>query len=504
MRPRVSGLTTQYKMFVDGNWVGSSSGKSFDVLNPATEKVIASVPEGTLHDARAAVDAARTAFDSGVWSGVAPAERSKAIWKLADLVEANLDSIARLESMNVGKTIKYAHDSDLPFIIDNLRFFAGASRILEGVAAAEYSGLGTSIIRREPLGVVAAIIPWNYPLYIAVWKIGPALAAGDTLIIKPASLTPLTVLEFAKLVEKAGIPKGVFNVVTGPGSVIGSELARNRKVDMVAVTGDTSTGREIMRNASRNVKRVHLELGGKAPLVALPDADSESVAQGAVVGGFWNTGQDCTAVTRVIVHEAIHDAVLKAMKDKAKQFKVGNPLSADTDMGPLVSKKQRETVEGYIKKGIQEGATLAAGGKRPKRLRKGFYLEPTILSGASQDMTVSREEIFGPVIVVSSYFKLDEAIEKANDVEYGLASSVYGRDITACMKVANRLNFGTVWINEHGALVSEMPHGGFKLSGFGKDLSMYSFEEYTRVKHVYVDLTGQSRKPWHYTVFGPK
>jgi betaine-aldehyde dehydrogenase len=491
-------------MFIEGEWVTSSSGRSFDVFNPATEKPIATVAEGTVRDARAAIDAARRAFDRGLWSGLTPAERARTIWKLSDLVEGHADRIARLESMNVGKTLKYARDSDLPFIIDNLRFFAGASRILEGKSAGEYSGLGTSFIRREPLGVVAGVIPWNYPLYIAMWKIAPALAAGDTLVIKPASLTPVTLLEFAKLTELAGVPKGVVNVVTGPGGTVGAELARNDKVDMVALTGDTPTGREVMRNASRNVKRVHLELGGKAPLVALGDADPESVAQGAVVGGFWNTGQDCTAVTRVIVHESIHDRVLENMVAKARKFRLGDPLSSRTDMGPLVSAKQRERVEAYIKRGLDEGAKLASGGKRPANLRRGFFLEPTILSEASQAMVVSRDEIFGPVILVYSYSEVEDAISMANDVDYGLASSVYGKDITTCMKIANRLNFGTVWINEHGALVSEMPHGGFKMSGFGKDLSLYSFEEYTRVKHVYVDLTGQSRKPWHYTVFGPK
>lgn len=492
------------KMFIDGSWVESSSGGAFDVVNPATERKICSVAEGTLHDARAAIDAARSAFDRGVWAGLAPAERARAIWKLADLVEEHADGLARLESTNVGKTIKYARESDLPFIMDNLRFFAGASRVLEGKSAAEYSGLGTSIIRREPLGVVAGIIPWNYPLYIAVWKVGPALAAGDTVVIKPASLTPLSMLAFAGLVEKAGIPKGVLNVVTGPGDVVGTELARSGKVDMVALTGDTSTGRAVMRAASRTVKRVHLELGGKAPLLALKDADSETVAQGAVVGGFWNTGQDCTAVTRVIVHEKIHDQVLKKMVEKSRQFRVGNPLDPTTDMGPLVSARQREKVESYISRGIEEGAKLASGGRRPPRLRRGFFLEPTVLSGAAQNMVVARDEIFGPVILVYEYSALEDAVTIANDVDFGLASSVYGRDITACMKVANRLNFGTVWINEHGALVSEMPHGGFKLSGFGKDLSMYSFEEYTRLKHVYVDLTGESRKPWHYTVFGSR
>ncbi len=488
-------------MYVGGKWVGSESGETFDVLNPATEKVIGSVPKGNKSDVSKAIDTARSTFDKGTWSGKTPAERSTILWRLADLVEQNADSIARLESMNVGKTIKYSRDSDLPFIIDNLRFFAGCARLLEGKPAAEYSGLGTSIIRREPLGVVGAIIPWNYPLYIAMWKIAPALAAGNTLVIKPASLTPLSLLEFARLTEAAGLPAGVFNVVTGPGDTIGAELATSSKVDMVALTGDTATGKKIMQMASANVKRVHLELGGKAPLIVLPDADVETVAQGAVVGGFWNTGQDCTAVTRVIAHEKVYAKVVERMSAKARKFRVGNPMDKTTDMGPLVSGKQRERVEEFIRSGEKEGAKVAAGGRRPRNLKKGFFLEPTILKDAAQDMTVCREEIFGPVICAYDYSSLDKAIEEANAVDYGLAASVYGRDVTSCVRVANKLNFGTVWINEHGLLVSEMPHGGFKQSGFGKDLSLYSFEEYTRVKHIYLDLTGKAIRPWHYTVY---
>ncbi len=494
-------MTEKYRMFVGGKWISSESEEVFDVINPATEEVIAKVPKGNREDARGAVDIARNAFDKGVWSGKTPAERSQSLWKLADLVEQNADYLAKIESVNVGKTIKYSRDSDLPFIIDNLRFFAGCARILEGKSAAEYSGMGTSIIRREPIGVVAAIVPWNYPLYIAVWKIAPALAAGNTLVIKPARYTPLTLLEFAKLVDKAGIPAGAFNVVTGPGEIIGTELASSKKVDMIALTGDTATGKKIMQLASNNVKRVHLELGGKAPMIVLPDSNIEAVAQGAVVGAFWNTGQDCTAVTRVIVHEEIYDRVASRMAQKAKRFRLGDPLDRATDMGPLVSERQRERVEGFIKTGAEQGAKIVAGGRRPRNLKRGYFLEPTILKDATQDMTVCREEIFGPVIAVYDYSKLDDAIDSANDVDYGLAASVYGNDVTACLTVANRLNFGTIWVNEHGILTSEMPHGGFKQSGFGKDLSLYSFEEYTRIKHVYVDLTGKAVKSWHYTVF---
>ncbi|MBI2675159.1 MAG: aldehyde dehydrogenase family protein [Candidatus Aenigmarchaeota archaeon] len=494
----------EYGMYIDGVWSGSSSGETFDVLNPATEDVIAKVPKGTVEDARRSIDAARKAFDSGIWSGKTPAERSAVLYRLAELVVSNADKLAKLESLNVGKTLKYSRDSDLPFIIDNLKFFAGAARSLEGKAAAEYSGMGTSIIRREPLGVIGCIIPWNYPLYIAVWKIAPALAAGNTLVVKPASYTPLTLLEFAKLAAKAGVPKGALNVVTGPGGVIGSEIAMSRKVDMIALTGDTETGKRVVQMASASIKRIHLELGGKAPMIVLPDADIEAVAQGAVIGGYWNTGQDCTAVTRVIIHEDLYEKTIRRMAQKARRFVVGDPLNAKTDMGPLISARQRERVEAFIRKGLEEGARIVAGGKRPAGLKKGFYLEPTILRDAEQDMAVCREEIFGPVIVAYSYSKLDEAIEKANDVDYGLAASVYGRDITSCMKAANELDFGTVWINEHGILTSEMPHGGFKQSGFGKDLSIYSFDEYTRTKHVYIDLTGKAIKDWHSVVYAGK
>lgn len=500
-----------YKMYIDGKWVSADSGETFEVVNPANERTIARVPKGGKSDVKKAIEAARSTFDKGEWPHTTPAERTTVLWKLADLVEKDALNIAKLESLDVGKTLKYSRDSDLPFIIDNLRFFAGAARVMEGKAAYEYAdfhskrqhkGLGMSFVRREPIGVVGAIVPWNYPLYIAVWKIAPALAAGNTMVIKPATYTPLTTLRFAELCEKAGLPRGVLNVVTGPGEVVGTELAASHKVDMLAMTGDTSTGRKIMETASTNVKRVHLELGGKAPMVVLPDANLEAAVEGAVVGGFWNTGQDCTAVTRVYVHEKHHDKFVRACVERAKKFRVGDPLSPHVDMGPLISERQRERVESYIQAGVKQGGRLVYGGKRPAHLKKGFFLEPTIFTNVAQHSKICQEEIFGPVIVINKYKTVDEAVTNANDVVYGLASSVWGTDIRACLDVAKRLNFGTVWINEHGVLVSEMPHGGFKQSGFGKDLSLYSFEEYTRVKHVYVDMTGATRKPWHYVVYG--
>ncbi len=497
-------MVEKYRMFIGGKWVESSSKETFDVRNPATEEVIANVPLGTKEDAKSAIDAAREKFDSGVWSNKTPAERSLILWKLADLVEANAQKIATLESMNVGKTIKYSRDSDLPFIIDNLRFFAGAARLLEGKSASEYSGMGTSIIRREPIGVVVGVVPWNYPLYIAVWKMAPALAAGNTVVVKPASLTPLTLLEFARLAQIAGVPDGVLNVVTGPGEVVGEELATSPNVDMISLTGDTSTGKKIMQMASGNLKKVHLELGGKAPFIVLDDANIDAATEGAVVAAFWNSGQDCTAATRVYVHESIHDEFVKLLVEKAQNIRIGDPLDGRTDMGPLVSGKQRERIEAYVKSGIEEGANLIHGGKRPENLEKGYFFEPTIFTGVEQKMRICQEEIFGPVLSVSGFSTIDEVVEKANDVVYGLASSVWGKDITSLIRIANRLKYGTVWINEHGVLTSETPHGGFKQSGFGKDLSLYSLEEYTQVKHIYIDQTGSVRKPWYYTVYGEK
>lgn len=493
----------EWKMLINGELASSSTGKVVDDINPASGEVIAQVPECSLDDMQRAVMAARQAFDDGRWSGLTHGARAATLERLATLVEAHADELASLESQDTGKPIKLARDSDIPFAADNLHFFAGAARLLSGSAASEYTGGHTSIIRREPIGVVASVAPWNYPFMMAGWKIGPALAAGNTVVFKPSPETPLTALKLGELALEAGIPAGVLNILTD-GPEVAPQLVSQPGVNMVSITGSTRSGKYVMRAGADSIKRVHLELGGKAPFIVYEDADIEAAANGAVVGGYVNCGQDCTAATRIYVQESIYDRFMHAFLDKVKQIRVGNPADESTDMGSLISAKQRDTVEGYVERALKAGANVLAGGKRASisGMERGCFFEPTVIAEDRQDAEIVQCEVFGPVIVVCRFNTEEEVLRKANGVVYGLAASVWTRDIYKAMRASSKLQFGTVWINDHLPLTSEMPHGGYKESGIGKDMSAYSFEEYTQIKHVMVELTGEARKNWHYTIFG--
>ncbi|MCI4365442.1 MAG: aldehyde dehydrogenase family protein [Thermoplasmata archaeon] len=491
------------RMLIGGEWVEAGSGATISVINPFDGKPLGEVPKGDREDARRAIDAARLAFDHGPWPKLPPRARGEVYLKAAQLLQERLGPLAELESRNQGKTIKQAADADIPFSIDNLIFYAGAGRTLEAKSPGEFTGDGTSIFRREPVGVVASITPWNYPLMMAVWKLGPALIMGNTVILKPASWTPLTSLELGKVFTDAGLPKGALNIVTGPGGEVGDELSRNPKVDLVSLTGDTATGRKIMEAASHTVKRVQLELGGKAPFIVFEDADIAAAVEGAVVGGFVNGGQDCTAATRLILHSKIRPRFLKHLLERVHTIRMGDPLSRSTDLGPLVHATHQAHVLEFVEKGKEEGAKLVTGGTDGgKEQPKGSFVTPTVFDAVAPDMVIAQKEVFGPVLDVIEFSTFDEAIEIANGVEYGLAGSIWTNDVRTAIKAANAIRFGDVWVNDHLPLGSETPHGGFKQSGFGKDLGTDSLNDFTVLKTIYIDLTGQARKGWHYTVYG--
>jgi len=455
---------------------------TLEVLNPATGESIASVPNMSADEVDAVVDRAREALPG--WLDSTPAERSELLHKLADVITDNAEELAQIESRNVGKPLMASRD-EMPFSADNLRFFAGAARILEGKSTGEYIKGYTSMIRREPIGIVAGICPWNYPLMMAVWKMGPALAAGNVQILKPAEQTPLSLLRFLELAKDV-LPAGVLQAVTGDGVPAGSRLVEHPDIGLVSLTGSVETGRLIARTASDTLKRVHLELGGKPPMVVFDDADPAAVAEGAKIAGYWNSGQDCTAGSRIIAGPKIYDALLEALVPTVEGIKVGDPMDGDdVEMGPVISQDQHERVLGFLDRA--KGATVLTGGAAHGD--RGFFVSPTLIADVGQDDEIVQDEVFGPVVTVQKFADDAQAIEWANGVRYGLAASVWTRDVARAMNAARKLQFGTVWINDHLLPIgSEMPHGGFKSSGYGKDMSAYSMEEYTQIKHVAVKL----------------
>lgn len=476
------------KLFIAGEWRDAEDRRTFDTINPATGEVLTQVAEASPSDVDVAVRAARSAFEpDSVWRKMAASDRGKLLWRIADLLEQNIEEIAELETLDNGKPIFESRYVDLPMVIDVLRYYAGWATKIHGETVTTFDNAFTYTLR-EPVGVVGAIVAWNFPLLLASWKIAPALACGNTVVLKPAEQTPLTALRFAEVAKQAGLPDGVLNVVTG-GPEVGKSLVQHPGVDKLAFTGSTLVGKDIMRSASDTLKRVTLELGGKSPNIVFADSDLDSAIKGAINGIFYGKGEVCCAGSRLFVESRVRDQFMEKLVDRAKKLKPGDPLDPKTKLGAIVSEQQMNTVLGYIEAGKSEGAQVVLGGKRVSiDGSKGFFIEPTIFGGVKNDMRIAQEEIFGPVLATLTFDDLDEVAALANRSTYGLAAAIWTNDIKKAHQLSRKLNAGTVWINTYGLMNAALPFGGYKQSGFGRELGMHAIEHYTELKTVWFNL----------------
>ncbi|MEH7453755.1 aldehyde dehydrogenase family protein [Gottfriedia acidiceleris] len=493
----------EFPLYIDGRWTPAKSGETFSVKNPATGEVVALVAKAGREDTEAAITSARNAFDSGIWSKKSPKERAQILVNFGNKIVEHSEELAFLEAISSGATVRRISNLDILYLVDLLQQtakFTVEYPFVESLPVLPFPGPSNNQVWREGIGVVAAITPWNLPMLLAMWKIAPALAMGNSIVVKPASNTPLSTLKLAELATEAGIPAGVFNVVSGPGATVGEVLATHPHVDKIAFTGSTEVGRRIMQLASGTVKRVTLELGGKSPSIVLPDADLDITIPGSLFGFCLHSGQLCESGTRLLVHDSIYDEVVERLANLASSITIGNQLDMANGMGPMASQQQLDTVLSYVETGISEGARLVCGGKRltGEGYDHGYFIEPTIFADVDNKMKIAQEEIFGPVLCVIRYSTVEEAVEIANDTIYGLAAGIWSKDVNKALKISRELKAGTVWINDWHMLRSDAPFGGYKQSGFGRELGRYALDEYTQVKHVHCSLTPElTQKPWY-------